>query len=57
MASDNPTQVPELNQLLQGWVAAISGILEGDFVGAYLMGSYAPENELRSLDGLGNSWL
>jgi hypothetical protein len=108
MASNKPTQFPELNQLLQNWVAAISRILEDNFVGAYLVGSfalgdadshsdcdflvvvhnsltpsqearlralhrqifrqpghwtqhlegsYAPENELRSLDGLGNRWL
>jgi Domain of unknown function (DUF4111)/Nucleotidyltransferase domain len=108
MASNKPTQFPELNQLLQGWVEAISRILEDNFVGAYLVGSfalgdsdshsdcdflvvvrnsltpnqearlralhrqifrrpghwtqhlegsYAPENELRSLDGLGNRWL
>jgi hypothetical protein len=108
MASDKPTQFPELNQLLQGWVEATSEILDNNFVGAYLVGSfalgdadihsdchflvvvrnsltparrqgfersteqifrrpghwtqhlegsYAPENELRSLDGLGNRWL
>ena len=108
MASDKPTRFPELNELLQGWVEAISEILEDNFVGAYLVGSfalgdadihsdcdflvvvrnsltpseearlralhrkvfrrpghwtqhlegsYAPENELRSLHGLGNRWL
>ena len=108
MASDRPTQFPELNELLQGWVEAISDILDDNFVGVYLVGSfalgdadihsdcdfvvvvrnsltlseearlralhrkifrrpghwtkhlegsYAPENELCSLNGLGNRWL
>lgn len=41
MASDKPTQFPELNELLQGWVGAISEILDDNFVGAYLVGSFA----------------
>jgi predicted nucleotidyltransferase len=32
---------PELNELLQGWVEAISEILDDNFVGAYLEGSFA----------------
>jgi Domain of unknown function (DUF4111) len=108
MTGEAPTQFPELNELLQWWVEAVSRILEGNFIGAYLVGSfalgdadlhsdcdflvvvrtslnptqeaglrglhrqifrrpghwtqhlegsYAPENELRSLRGLGNRWL
>jgi hypothetical protein len=41
MTSDKPTQFPELNELLRGWVEAISRILEDNFVGAYLVGSFA----------------
>ena len=41
MASDKPTPFSELNELLQGWVEAISEILDDDFVGAYLVGSFA----------------
>ena len=108
MTNDKPTQFPELNKLLQGLVESVTRILEDDFVGAYLVGSfalgdadihsdcdfivvvcdsltssrearlrtlhreifrrpghwtqhlegsYAPQNELRALGGLGNKWL
>ena len=108
MTNDKPTQFPELNGLLQDLVESAARILEGDFVGAYLVGSfalgdaaihsdcdflvvvrnaltsdqearlrelhreifrrpghwtqhlegsYAPENELRTLSGLGKKWL
>jgi hypothetical protein len=103
-----PTKYPELNGLLQVLVAGATGILGGNFVGAYLVGSfavgdadlhsdcdfivvvrrhltseqetelralhrgifdrpghwakrlegsYAPEDELRTLRGLGSKWL
>jgi Domain of unknown function (DUF4111)/Nucleotidyltransferase domain len=41
MTSEKPTQFPELNELLRGWVEAASRILEDNFVGAYLVGSFA----------------
>lgn len=103
-----PTEFPELNGLLQVLVAGATDVLGGDFVGAYLVGSfavgdadvhsdcdfivvvrrrltseqetglralhrgifdrpghwakrfegsYAPEDELRTLGGLGSKWL
>ncbi|MEX2395174.1 MAG: aminoglycoside phosphotransferase family protein [Actinomycetota bacterium] len=103
-----PTQFPELNDLLAGFVTSAMDVLDGNFVGAYLQGSfalgdadmqsdcdfvvvthgavtadqehrlralhdeiparpghwtrhlegsYAPKDELRTLDGLGRDWL
>ena len=41
MASDKPTQFPELNELLRELSERAAGILGGNFVGAYLQGSFA----------------
>jgi hypothetical protein len=37
----DPTSYPELNQVLAGLVSEIQGILDHDFVGLYLQGSFA----------------
>jgi hypothetical protein len=108
MGSDKPTQFSELNGLLQDFVESVIAIMTENFVGAYLVGSFAlgdadiysdcdflvvvrdpltleqeaqlrelhrdifhrpghwtqrlegsypPENELRTLQGLGKKWL
>ena len=41
MTNDQPTQFPELNGLLQDLVENVTGILEANLVGIYLVGSFA----------------
>jgi hypothetical protein len=41
MTNDQPTQFPELNGLVQDLVENVTGILEANLVGIYLVGSFA----------------
>jgi predicted nucleotidyltransferase len=41
MTSDKPTQFPELNGLLHDFRESVISILEDNFVGGYLVGSFA----------------